>query len=131
MRNLFLLSLLAVSACATGTLGGYLAGRNLVAEAVNDAPPVGARPLTLRLDNGRASGNGGCNSFSTTYKLSGERLEFGPIASTRMACEAALMEQEARYFAILAGVRSYSRYGNGSVSLIAPDGRAIRFRAAS
>jgi heat shock protein HslJ len=55
------------------------------------------------------------------------KLEFGPLASTRMACEAAVMEQETRFLSILAATRSYSRYGNGSVSVIAPDGRAIRF----
>jgi heat shock protein HslJ len=128
MRNLLLLSLIALSACATASIGPRFDGRELVAEAVNDAPVAGARPLTLRLDGGRASGNAGCNSFSGTYKLSEERLEFGPLATTRMACEPAIMDQEARFLATLAAVRSYSRYGNGSLSLIAPDGRAVRFR---
>jgi heat shock protein HslJ len=128
MRNLLLLSLLALSACAAGSLGARFDGRDLVAEAVNDAPVSGTRPLTLRLENGRASGNAGCNTFSGSYKLSEERLEFGPLATTRMACDPASMEQEARFLATLAAVRSYSRYGNGSLSLIAPDGRAIRFR---
>jgi heat shock protein HslJ len=45
-----------------------------------------------------------------------------------MACERAIMEQERRFLSILAAARSYSRYGNGSLSIIAPDGRAIRFR---
>jgi heat shock protein HslJ len=127
MRSLTLLSLLALSACATASLGHRFDGE-LVAEAVNDTPVTGARPLTLRLTGGRATGNSGCNSFTASYELNQERLEFGPIASTRMACEPAAMEQEARFLSILAAVRSYSRYGNGSLSIIAPDGRAIRFR---
>ena len=113
MRNLLLVSLLALSACATASLGSRFDGRELVAEAVNDVP---------------ATGSAGCNSFSASYKLDGERLEFGPIASTEMACEPAAMEQERSFLSILAAVRSYSRYGNGSLSIIAPDGRAIRFR---
>jgi heat shock protein HslJ len=128
MRSLFLPSLLALSACAAGSLGARFDGRELVAEAVNDAPVAGTRPPTLRLEGGRASGNTGCNSFTGSYTLSGERLEFGAIATTRMACEPAVMEQERSYLSTLAVVRSYSRYGNGSLSLIAPDGRAIRFR---
>jgi heat shock protein HslJ len=128
MRNILLLSLLALSACAAGSLGSRFDGRELIAEAVNDVPVTGTRPLTLRLQGGQAAGNSGCNSFSAPYKLSEERIEFGPIASTRMACEPAVMEQEARFLSILAAARSTSRYGNGSLSIIAPDGRAIRFR---
>jgi heat shock protein HslJ len=130
MRNIALLSLVALSACATASMGPRFDGRELVAETVNDAPVTGTRPLTLRLDGGRASGNAGCNTFTGTYKLSEERLEFGPLATTRMGCEPGTMEQEARFLSTLAAVRSYSRYGNGSLSLIAPDGRAIRFRPA-
>ena len=131
MRKVLLLSLLALSACATASLGSRFDGRELVAEAVNDAPVAGTRPLTLRLDGGRATGSSGCNSFSGSYKVSEERIEFGPIAVTEMACEPAVMEQERSFLSILAAVRSYSRYGNGSLSLIAPDGRAIRFRPTS
>jgi heat shock protein HslJ len=131
MRNALLLSLLAVSACATASLGGRFDGRQLVAEAVNDVPVTGSRPPTLRLSNGQVTGSSGCNTFTGSYKLTQERLEFGPLATTRMACEPAVMEQEARFLSILAAARSYSRYGNGSLSIIAPDGRAIRFRPAS
>jgi heat shock protein HslJ len=131
MRNALLLGLLALSACATASLGQRFDGRELIAEAVNDVPVTGTRPPTLRLSNGRVTGSSGCNSFSGSYKLNQERLEFGPLATTRMACEPAAMEQEARFLSILAAARSYSRYGNGSLSIIAPDGRAIRFRPAS
>jgi hypothetical protein len=41
---------------------------------------------------------------------------------------AAQPEQERRFLSILEQVQGYSVYGDGSVSLIAPDGRAIRFR---
>jgi putative lipoprotein len=131
MRSLALFSLLALSACATASLGPRFDGRELVAEAVNDIPVTGSRPPTLRLDNGRATGSAGCNSFSAPYTLSEERIEFGPVASTEMACEAAAMEQERSFLSILAAARSYSRYGNGALSIIAPDGRAIRFRPAT
>jgi heat shock protein HslJ len=125
---LSLLSILALSACATGI--PRIGTGDFVALDVNGAPVVGGKPLTLRLDpEGRASGNSGCNSFSTTYQLgSRERIAFGTIVSTRMACEADIMEQETRFLAILDAAESYSVYASGSVSFIAPDGRAIRFR---
>ena len=127
MRILSLLPLLALSACATTALGPNIQGRDWRAQDLNGLPAVGDRPLTLRLDGGQASGNSGCNSFTGTYKISEGKLEFGPLASTRMMCDAAVMEQETRFLSILAATRSYSRYGSGAVSVIAPDGRAIRF----
>jgi heat shock protein HslJ len=132
MRTLLpLLSLLALSACATASLGPGIGGRELIAQDVNGVPVAGPKPLTLRFEGGRASGSAGCNSFSGSYQASEGRLEFGPLATTRMACTPDIMEQEQRFLAILAATRSISRYGNGSVSLIAPDGRAVRFRPAS
>ena len=131
MRFLSLLSLGALAACATAGLGPQFHDRELHAQDVNGLPVTGGRPLTLRLTDGRAAGHGGCNSFSAPYEISEERLELGPIVSTRMACEPAVMEQEARFLSILGAARSFSRYGNGSVSVIAPDGRAIRFRPAT
>ena len=130
MRSLLpLLGLFTLSACASAALGPAFTGRELVAQDVNGVPVAGSKPLTLRLDGGRASGSAGCNSFTGSYEIESEdRIEFGPLATTRMACEPDVMEQERRYLAILAAARSFSRYGNGSLSVIAPDGRAVRFR---
>ncbi len=125
-----LLALSALGGCATAGLGPNLGGREWVAQDVNGAPVSAAKPLTLRFDGGQASGSAGCNTFSGSYKLREDRLEFGPLATTRMACEPAIMEQEGRYLAILGAARSYSRYGSGSLSVIAPDGRAVNFRPA-
>jgi heat shock protein HslJ len=130
MRFLPLVLLTALAGCATAALGPNIAGRELHALDVNGVPVTGPRPLTLRLDDGRATGNAGCNTFSAPYEASAERIEFGAVVSTRMACEPAIMEQEARFLSILDAATSFSRYGNGSLSVIAPDGRAIRFRPA-
>jgi heat shock protein HslJ len=116
-----------LAGCATASAPG-ISDRELRAADVNGAPTVGDRPLTLRLSAGQASGSSGCNSFTASYRLSGDELEFGPIGSTRMACEAQVMDQESRYLAILDAAENLARYGDGSVSVIAPDGRAIRFR---
>lgn len=48
-----------------------------------------------------AEGNGGCNSFSGPYKLDGDKISIGPLASTRMACEPAVMDAEAAWFTLL------------------------------
>lgn len=129
MRSVLgLASALLLAACATTppSVGGTWRAAD-----VNGLPVTGARPLTLTLGpDGRASGDAGCNSFSGTYAFrSRDRIDLGPLARTEMACEPRqVMEQEARYLSILEAAESYSRYGDGSLSIIAPDGRAIRFR---
>jgi putative lipoprotein len=123
---LFALALL-LSACASVGPGG-IAGMEWRAVDVNGVPATGEAP-TLRLGDGQASGSGGCNSFTASYRFeSRERIDFGPINATRIACPEPAMEQERRYFSILDAAESYSRYGDGSLSIIAPDGRAVRFR---
>jgi heat shock protein HslJ len=129
MRSAILFVLPFAAACAA-TAPGMAAGE-LRAVDVNGVAVVGERPLTLRLEGGRASGSAGCNSFSGTYSSSRRaELEFGPLAVTRMACDPQLMEQEARFLSILDAAESFNRYSDGGVSVIAPDGRAIRFRPA-
>src|SRR5687768_16211785 len=117
---------LALAACATASAGtrNEIRGIEWRTIDVNGIPVAGETPLTLRLGGDkRASGHGGCNSFSATYRMRRElRLELGPIGSTKMACAGPVGAQEARYFAILDSAETYSRYGDGSLSVIAPDG---------
>lgn len=42
--------------------------------------------LVLRHEDGRAGGSLGCNGMNGSYTLDGERLRFGPLMSTKMAC---------------------------------------------
>lgn len=127
---LVLLPLLTLTTACSGSGIPRIGSGDFVAADVNGVPVQSGTRLTLRLaPEGEASGNSGCNSFTTRYQTkSRDRIDFGPIAATRMACPAAVMEQEARFVAILDAAESYSVYGNGSLSIIAPDGRAIRFR---
>ncbi|TFB87458.1 META domain-containing protein [Cryobacterium algoricola] len=50
--------------------------------------PGAARTPSLELHEDRSlSGTDGCNRLVSTWKMSGDRIEFGPLASTLMACE--------------------------------------------
>ena len=62
--------------------------------------------LTIGPDN-QASGNGGCNGFGGAYTLEGDKLTFGDLASTMMACAPAIMDQERKFFDALAEVRTW------------------------
>jgi heat shock protein HslJ len=47
---------------------------------------TGSNTPHLRFEAERVTGNDGCNSFFGPYKRDQDRLDFGPLASTRMAC---------------------------------------------
>jgi heat shock protein HslJ len=67
---------------------------------------------TLLLEDGQASGSGGCNRFSGSYSLEGSSLVFGPFLSTLMACDDPAGSTEKAYFVNLAAVSSYASDGS-------------------
>jgi heat shock protein HslJ len=46
---------------------------------------------------GKVAGNGSCNRFFGPAKISGDTIRLGPLASSRMACPEAVMNQESKY----------------------------------
>jgi len=54
------------------------------------------------------SGSGGCNRLIGGFRLSGERLSFSSLGSTRMACAPEVMAFEQKYSEALALVRRWS-----------------------
>ena len=65
------------------------------------------RPPTLRFENGKVAVVTGCNSGSGTYEVAEQEITFGPIATTRMACDEASMEVEAHVLGVLQGTATY------------------------
>ena len=71
---------------------------------------IGGKPVSngntqrgneLVFSAGNVSGTVGCNRFSGAFKVSGNRLEVGPLRATRMACAGRIGEQEAMLFNLL------------------------------
>ena len=56
----------------------------------------------------QASGSTGCNRFNGTVEINGDKISFGPLATTKMACEPRISEQEKLYLDALQKTRSYS-----------------------
>ncbi|MBO6638268.1 MAG: META domain-containing protein [Roseitalea sp.] len=67
----------------------------------------------VAFDAGTISGNGGCNNFTGSYE-GGEdgALTVGPLASTKMACEAEVMTAETAFLAALGSASAYSVEGD-------------------
>jgi heat shock protein HslJ len=62
--------------------------------------------------DGNLSGNGGCNTYTASYTVDGNKISIGPAATTRMACEQAVMDQEQQYLAALATAATYQMSGD-------------------
>ena len=84
---------------------------------------------TLTIDQNRAYGSSGCNRYTGKATL-GENnsLQFGPTASTRMACINDTAQQEAAYFRALQSVTSY-HLNQGDLILLDKDfNKLIEYR---
>jgi heat shock protein HslJ len=64
--------------------------------------------------DGTVSGFAGCNTFSGSYTIDGATLSFGPMATTKMACQRPASAVESDYLAALSGVTGWA---------VEPDGR--------
>lgn len=64
--------------------------------------------------DGSMSGNSGCNAFNGAYKIDGDQITIGPLASSMKMCSdpAGVMDQEAQYLAALQSAASYQIEGN-------------------
>lgn len=76
--------------------------------------PADAVP-TLLLEEGNASGFGGCNTFRGGYELDGDSISLGPLAATLMACEEPKLAAEAAYLPALEAADSWAFEGGDLV----------------
>ncbi|MGW7259775.1 META domain-containing protein [Streptomyces sp. NPDC054834] len=77
--------------------------------------PAAAR---LRVDEGgKAAGNLGCNQFSARATVHGDRITFGDLLTTRMACDRPRMTFERALAGILAGQTLTGRTDDGKLTV--------------
>ena len=84
--------------------------------------------ITAEFANGQVSGSAGCNTYQGTYRSTRaagrNTIEFGPLATTRMMCDQALMDQEGLYLAALEAATEYTIEGF-ALSIEYPGGELI------
>lgn len=80
--------------------------------------------MTFDAAGGKVSGNSSCNNYNMTFKTSGNTINFGPIMSTKMACEG---NGEATFFSTLEKVNTYSISEN-TLTFIMGDIAIMRFQ---
>lgn len=123
----------ATAPAAPAADAGALEGRRWTLETATDARgariaalfPPGA-VLALEFADGRVSATGACNRMSGTYRIAGDTLRIGPLATTKMACKGPLMAAEAAFAALLAQPQVHAVRAGAPprLELRAPDGAA-------
>lgn len=90
---------------------GYNNGKEAVTSPLFDAE------LTLTFgSDGTASGNGGVNNFNGPFESDTEAVKIGPLATTKMAGSAELMQQEQQYLTALQAATEWG-VSNGILSM--------------
>lgn len=88
-----------------------LEGTTWVVNSMIDTTSVSSMPdgveATLVFSNGEVQVNSGCNTGSGPATISEDTITFGPIATTRMACDDATMEAEGAILVVLQGEVNY------------------------
>jgi heat shock protein HslJ len=74
---------------------GYNNGKGAVTS------PTAGSTLTATFTADMVSGSSGCNTYTGGYKIDGLSVTIGPLASTKMACEQPLMNQETAFLTAL------------------------------
>ena len=97
-----------LGACAGGgsatpePAGPGLDGRTFLSTGIEGRALVAGSTVRLAFENGQLSASTGCNSMGGPYRIEGDRLVADQLATTEMACDPALMEQD-RWLADLLG----------------------------
>ena len=96
--------------------------------AIGDQPVIDGSKATLGFyGEGQAGGNASCNRFFGTLKLERDRMRFGAIGSTKMACVGGASAQEAKYLAALQKAERYERQGDTLLIYVQGMDQPLRF----
>lgn len=75
--------------------------------------PEGGKEMFIQFSSdGKASGTTGCNNFTGTADISGSRMKFSPLATTRMMCPEQIMNYERSFLDAIQRTASYSINGS-------------------
>ena len=103
-------------------------GRAWQLTELGGSSPIEGSVVDMTIQDGQVAGSSGCNttySGPATVDLSDNAMTLGPdFASTRMACENDVMDQEQRFLAALARVAGYEM-ANDTLTLLDVNGVAV------
>lgn len=110
-----------------------LEGRRWVLESIVSGDAVSSVPVgvtaAIQVDGGRINVEAGCNRGGGSVEVTSDTLRLGPIATTKMACEAGPMSVETAVLSVLTGEVAYTIDAD-QLTLSAATGGLV-FRAAT
>ena len=125
MRFLFpALFALALAGCATPSTPAspphagaaiHLSGTKWIRTDDMDANPHGA---TMDFGDTRASGYTGCNRWFADVTQNSEELRFGPVGTTRMACQTEMQRDTERHLLDVLAATRYAHYDQQTLVLL-------------
>ncbi|MFC0446173.1 META domain-containing protein [Pseudidiomarina halophila] len=75
----------------------------------------------------RISGYAGCNFFTGSYTITGEGIEFSPLAVTKRMCPPEVMADEKRVLQQLTQVSNFKVFADGTLHLQLTNGEYLQF----
>ncbi len=110
-----------------GISGDPLNGSTWKLYSIGKYSPIAGSKITIRFEDGQASGNSGCNSYGGEYQVNGDKINFQELESTLMACmDPALMGQETTFMQFLGDAQRIVIVG-GQLQIFRSDGEALTF----
>ena len=99
--------------------GNELAGTAWLVDDIGGRGVVDRARTTLQfLEPGRVAGHTGCNRFFGPVDQNEDRVSFGNLGVTRMACPESLMNQEQRFLEALSAASRFELTREGLVLLV-------------
>ena len=128
-KTIFLLSIFLITilltACTASQSGGELTGQMWVMTQLWGKAPVANTGISAQFNSdGTVSGSAGCNRYTGQYTTIGNSITISNVASTMMACEQPVMDQESAYLKALSEAKTYTAKDK-SLTLFGADGKPL------
>jgi len=79
-----------------------------LAESIRAAGVIDNLQSTLEIgSDGTVNGRGGCNGFGGKATITGDKISFGALVATQMACAPAILDQEGKFLGALHEARRW------------------------
>jgi heat shock protein HslJ len=93
--------------------------------SINGTEILASQGALVSFGDGRMSATAGCNRLGSDYTYAAGKLAFGPVMSTRMACQEPLTSQEYTFVSIIGASPTAEFANNGTLVLIGKDGGVV------
>ena len=122
-----LILIVSLTACAGFSQGADLDGTSWVLVSYGGKLPIPGTAPSLSFEGNQVGGNASCNSFGGDVRISGDRIEFGDLFWTLMACmDEGIMEQEQAFMQLL-GEAGHFEIRDGQLLITTDTGATLIF----